>query len=180
MRKLAPLLILLPLAVLGLAAAPAAPPALGRPATPDEVARADISIDPSGAGLPKGSGSVAQGAAIYTAKCQSCHGANGAGGPADRLTGGLGSLATKAPIKTVNSFWPYATTVFDYTRRAMPVTAPQSLSADEAYALTAYILSVDGVVPKDAVLDQDSLPKVQMPNRDGFVSYLKASLRTKR
>lgn len=164
-------ILLAPLALILVAAAPAPIPALGRVATPDEVARADISVDPTGSTLPKGSGSVAQGAAVYAAKCQVCHGAGGVGGPADRLTGGIGSLATKTPVKTVNSYWPYATTLFDYTRRAMPLTEPQSLTADEAYALSAYILSIDGVVAKDAVLDQDSLPKVRMPNRDGFVSF---------
>jgi cytochrome c len=87
----------------------------------------------------------------------------------DRLTGGVGSLATPTPIKTVASYWPYATTVFDYIRRAMPLTAPQTLTNDQVYAVTAYLLSVDGIVPKDAVMDAGSLPKVVMPNRNGFV-----------
>lgn len=154
--------------LLALAAAPPSP-GLGRPATPAEIAAVDISIPPSGAGLPAGSGSAVQGAAIFSEKCQSCHGAAGAGGPMDRLTGGVGSLATPTPVKTVASYWPYATTVFDYIRRAMPLTAPQSLTDDETYALTAYLLSVDGIVAKDAVLDAASLPKVAMPNRGGFV-----------
>jgi mono/diheme cytochrome c family protein len=161
--------ILMALVLAPLTAA-AAPAGLGRPATPDEIARADISIDPSGANLPPGSGTPADGAAVYAAKCQSCHGAAGAGGPSDRLTGGVGSLATAAPVKTLNSFWPYATTAFDYIRRAMPVTAPQSLTADETYAVVAYLLSVDGIVARDAVLDRASLPRVAMPNRDGFIS----------
>ena len=168
-------LLLLALAPFAMAAA--APTGLGRPVPADEVARADISIDPSGAGLPAGSGTPAQGAAVYAAKCQSCHGAGGAGGTADRLTGGVGSLATPAPVKTLNSFWPYATTAFDYIHRAMPVTAPQSLSADETYAVVAYLLSVDGIVAKDAVLDAASLPKVAMPNRGGFVSAAPGSPR---
>ena len=151
-----------------LAAAPPSP-GLGRPATAAEIAAVDISIPPSGAGLPAGSGSAVRGAAIFADKCQACHGASGAGGPMDRLTGGIGSLATPTPVKTVASYWPYATTVFDYIRRAMPLTAPQSLTDDEAYALTAYLLSVDGIVAKDAVLDAASLPKVAMPNRGGFV-----------
>jgi cytochrome c len=159
------------LVALALAAAAASGPHLGRPATPAEVSRADISVRPDGDTLPPGSGSVEQGRAVFEAKCQSCHGPNGQNGPMDRLTGGVGSLATKTPIKTVNSFWPYATTAFDYIRRAMPLTAPQSLSNDEVYAVTAYILSVDGVVPKDAVLDARSLPLIRMPNRDGFVGY---------
>jgi cytochrome c len=152
-----------------LAAAPS--PNLGRAPGADELAAIDISIPPDGRGLPAGSGTVEQGAAVYAAKCQACHGAAGAGGPNDRLTGGIGSLATPKPVKTVASYWPYATTAFDYVRRAMPITAPQSLSNDEAYAVTAYLLSVDGIVAKDARLDAQSLPQVKMPNRDGFVSW---------
>jgi cytochrome c len=89
----------------------------------------------------------------------------------ERLTGGMGTLASSNPVKTVNSFWPTATTIFDYIRRAMPLQAPQSLTNDEVYALTAYILSVDGIIPKDAVLDANSLPQVKMPNRDGFLRW---------
>jgi mono/diheme cytochrome c family protein len=146
-------------------------PNLGQAPSAEQLADIDISIPPDGRGLPAGSGSVAQGGMIFAAKCQACHGPNGVGGPNDRLTGGIGSLATPKPVKTVASFWPYATTVFDYIRRAMPLTAPQSLTNDEAYALTAYLLSVDGIVPKDAVLDAKSLPQVRMPNREGFVSW---------
>ncbi len=153
-------------------AAQVAPPKLGRPATPDEVVKADISIPPDGKGLPAGSGSVAQGAQVYAQKCEVCHGPMGAGTPSgDRLVGGIGSLNSPNPIKTVGSYWPYATTVFDYIRRAMPITNPQSLSNDEAYAVTAYILSLDNIVPKDATLDAPSLPKVQMPNKAGFVNW---------
>jgi cytochrome c len=152
-----------------LAAAPS--PNLGRTPGADELAAIDISITPDGRGLPAGSGTVEQGAAVYSAKCQACHGAGGVGGPNDRLTGGIGSLASSKPVKTIASYWPYATTVFDYTRRAMPITAPQSLTNDEVYAVTAYLLSVDGIVPKDAKLDARSLPLVKMPNRDGFVSW---------
>src|SRR3954465_4614224 len=120
-------------------AAQVAPPKLGRQATPDEISKADISIPPDGKGLPAGSGSVAQGAQVYSQKCEVCHGAMGAGTPSgDRLVGGIGTLNSPNPIKTVGSYWPYATTVFDYIRRAMPITNPQSLSNDEAYAVTAY------------------------------------------
>jgi mono/diheme cytochrome c family protein len=169
MSSLRPLLLIA--TAMGLAAAAPAPPKFGRSATPEEIARVDISVRPDGDTLPAGSGSVAQGLAVYTAKCQSCHGVGGVGGPADRLTGGIGTLATPKPIKTVASFWPYATTVFDYVRRAMPVQAPQSLANDEVYAVTAYLLSVDAIVPKDAVMDAKTLPQVKMPNRNGFVSY---------
>ena len=153
----------------GAAARPAPGPGLGRPPPPGAVAAADIGVGPDGATLPPGSGSVRQGAAVYEQKCRSCHGASGGGGPMDRLTGGVGSLGTPTPVKTVASFWPYATTLFDYVRRAMPLQAPQSLSDDEVYAATAYLLSIDGIVPADAVLDRSTLPAVRMPNRDGFI-----------
>ncbi len=148
------------------------PLGLGIPATAAQVAMADISIAPDGATLPAGSGTVAAGAAIYVAKCQSCHGERGEGGPMDRLTGGLGTLTSERPVKTVASFWPYATTVFDYIRRAMPLNAPQSLTNEEVYAVTAYLLSIDNIVTADATLDATTLPQVRMPNRDGFVNWL--------
>lgn len=146
-------------------------PKLGRELTPEEVRKVDITVAPDGSGLPPGSGSVAAGAAVYAQKCQSCHGQDGAGKPQDQLTGGVGSLASGKPVKTPVSFWPSATTVFDYIRRAMPISAPQSLTNNEVYAVTAYLLSIDGVVSKDAVLDAKSLPQVKMPNREGFVRW---------
>jgi mono/diheme cytochrome c family protein len=146
------------------------PPALGAAVSADEIALWDISIPPSGEGLPAGSGSVKQGAAVYTAKCQSCHGEKGIGKPADALVGGKGTLATKAPVRTVGSYWPYATTLFDYVRRAMPITNPLSLSNDEVYAVSAYVLNLNGIVPADAVMNAQTLPQVKMPNREGFVS----------
>jgi cytochrome c len=146
-------------------------PNLGRPLSPEEIRKIDITVAPDGKGLPPGSGSVSAGTTVYAKSCQSCHGAQGAGKPQDQLTGGLGSLASGKPIKTPASYWPVATTLFDYIRRAMPITAPQSLTNDEVYAVTAYILSIDGIVPQDAVLDAKSLPRVKMPNRDGFISW---------
>ena len=146
-------------------------PSLGRELTPEEVKKIDITIATDGTGLPPGSGSVSAGATVYAQKCQSCHGAQGSGKPQDQLTGGVGTLASGKPVKTPVSYWSSATTIFDYVRRAMPITAPQSLTNDEAYAVTAYLLSIDGVVPKDAVLDAKSLPGVKMPNRDGFVRW---------
>jgi mono/diheme cytochrome c family protein len=143
-------------------------PQLGRPLTADEIKQIDITVLPDGTGLPAGKGTVAQGSAIFTEKCQVCHGPAGHDGPKDRLTGGLGTLATPQPIKTVASYWPSSTTLFDYIRRAMPLTAPQSLTNDEVYSLTAYILSVDTIVAQDAVLDATTLPKVKMPNSKGF------------
>jgi len=151
--------------------APAQGPNLGRPLTPEEIQKINITVTPDGKGLPAGSGSVSAGAAVYARSCQVCHGEKGAGKPQDQLTGGLGTLATPKPVKTPASYWPAATTLFDYIRRAMPITAPQSLTNDEVYALTAYILSIDGIVPNDAVLDAKTLPRVKMPNKDGFVSW---------
>ncbi len=149
---------------------PRATPALGQPATSEEIARVDISIPPSGAGLPAGSGTAKQGAAVYAAKCAACHGDKGSGKPADPLAGGIGSLATAKPVRTVGSYWPYATTLFDYIRRAMPLTNPLSLTDNEVYALSAYILYVNGIVAEDAPMTAATLPVVKMPNRDGFIS----------
>ena len=143
-------------------------PALGVPVSEAEVAAVDLVIMPDGRGLPAGSGDARQGLGIYQRECRICHGDGGQGGPNDRLTGGVGSLTTAAPVKTVGSYWPYATTVFDYVRRAMPYHLPGSLSADEVYALTAYLLAENGIIERDLVLDARSLPEVQMPNRDGF------------
>jgi cytochrome c len=152
--------------------APPKGPGLGVPATPAEIASADISIPPDGAGLPEGSGTPAQGEQVYAAKCLACHGPEGAGGINDRLVGGHGTMKTTAAVKTVGSYWPYATTVFDYIRRAMPYPAPHSLTNAEAYALTAYLLHLNGVIAADAVMDAKTLPKVQMPNRGNFVLAL--------
>jgi S-disulfanyl-L-cysteine oxidoreductase SoxD len=146
------------------------PPALGTPVGAAEIARWDISIPPSGAGLPAGSGTARQGAQVYEQKCLACHGAKGAGKPADVLAGGTGTLAGKTPLRTVGSYWPYATTLFDYVRRAMPITNPLSLTSDEVYAVTAYVLALNGIIGEDAVMNAQSLPQVKMPNRDGFVS----------
>ena len=141
----------------------------GRDATAKEVAGWNIDVTPDGKGLPKGSGSVSQGKLVYDSMCAACHGAKGEGKPADRLVGGKGSLNTERPVKTIGSFWPYATTIFDYVNRAMPYTAPQSLTPDQVYAVTAYLLNLNGIVGADAVMDATTLPKVQMPNRAGFV-----------
>lgn len=149
--------------------APPKGPGLGVPATPAEIASADISIPPDGAGLPDGSGTSAQGAKVYATKCIACHGPEGAGVVNDRLVGGRGTLTTAAPVKTIGSYWPYATTLFDYIRRAMPYPEPHSLTNAETYALTAYLLHLNGVISADAVMDAKTLPKVQMPNRGNFV-----------
>ncbi|MCL8488079.1 MULTISPECIES: c-type cytochrome [Bradyrhizobium] len=141
----------------------------GRPASPDEIALWDIDVRPDGRGLPEGGGTVAKGKQLFAENCAACHGDNGTGGIKDRLVGGQGSLASDMPVKTVGSFWPYATTLFDYIRRAMPYQAPGSLSNDDTYAIVAYILNLNGIVPADTELDKNALPKVKMPNRDGFL-----------
>jgi S-disulfanyl-L-cysteine oxidoreductase SoxD len=147
-------------------------PGLGRVASPDEIASWDISIGPDGAGLPPGRGTPKQGETVYAEKCVACHGEKGAGKPNDQLVGGRGSLSgDQAPVKTVGSFWPYATTLFDYIRRAMPLNAPKSLSDDEVYAVSAYILQLNGIIGQADAMDAQTLPQVRMPNRDGFIAF---------
>ncbi len=148
----------------------AGPLGIGHSATPAEIAGWNIDVRADGQGLPAGHGSVRDGEKIFAESCAACHGDNGQGKPADRLVGGIGTLATMKPIRTVGSYWPYATTLFDFIRRAMPFNAPQSLTPDQVYAVAAYVLYLNKIVPEDAVLDAASLPKVAMPNRDGFVS----------
>src|SRR5882724_9761104 len=144
-------------------------PNLGREATSAQIAGWDISVGPDGAGLPPGRGTPAAGATVYEQKCQVCHGAKGAGQPNDRLVGGQGTLASKTPVRTVGSYWPYATTMFDYVRRSMPYIQPQSFSDDEVYALTAYLLNLNGVIGDTDEMNARTLPTVKMPNRDSFI-----------
>jgi cytochrome c len=151
----------------------------GEPASEQEIAKVAIAIPADGKGLPPGSGDYAKGKQVYEAACAACHGADLKGvaglpdmpsGGALRLVGGRGTLTTQKPVMTVESYWPYATILFDYTRRAMPFTAPGSLTADEVYAVSAYILAEANIIDKSTVMDAQSLPKVQMPNRDGFIA----------
>jgi len=142
---------------------------IGHSATPDEIKGWDIDIAPDGANLPPGRGGVERGRAVFAEQCASCHGEQAQGGLGDRLVGGRGTLSSPKPVRTVGSYWPYATTLFDYVRRAMPQNAPQSLSDDDVYAVSAYILNLNGLLPADAVLDAKSLPAIQMPNRGAFV-----------
>ena len=148
------------------------------PASTQDIAAVAIAIAPDGKGLPAGKGDYAAGKRVYETACAACHGANLQGvaglpnmpaGAALRLIGGRGTLTTKNPVMTVESYWPYATTLFDYVRRAMPFQAPGSLTADEIYAVLAYILAEGNVIDKATVLDAETLPRVQMPNRDGFI-----------
>ncbi len=160
-------------AVVALACATSAqaqvPYGIGRAATPAEIAGWNIDIDRYGNNLPPGSGSVSRGREVFDQQCAACHGAKGEGGVGDRLVGGQGTLATPEPVKTVGSYWPYAPTLFDYIRRAMPQNAPQSLSNDDVYAVSAYILHLNGLMPAEATLDARTLSAIKMPNREMFV-----------
>lgn len=143
--------------------------ALGQPASAlTQQPQWNLTINPDGAGLPQGSGNAKVGQQIFEQRCAACHGFDAIGASAMPLVGELGSLSSEYPEKTVNSYWPYATTLFDYIRRAMPPAAPYSLSSHEIYALCAYILSQDGIIEANVELNEVTLPQVKMPNRDGF------------
>lgn len=142
----------------------------GKPATSEEIRASQITVLPDGTGLPAGHGTAEQGRAVYQARCASCHGERGQGSkdfPA--LAGGLGTLAAPDPNPTVGSYWPYATTVWDYIHRAMPYQSPGSLTSEQVYSVTAYILFMNKIVAEHQDLNKDTLPKVKMPNRNGFV-----------
>src|SRR5262249_49874726 len=143
-------------------------PTLGKPIKESDIQVWDISILPDGTGLPPGSGTPVQGAKIYVAKCLACHGENGKGGISAGLVGGAPITGVDSQ-KTIANFWPYATTVFDYIRRAMPWQQPRSLTNDEVYALTAYILALNKLTSENDEMNATTLPKVKMPNRDGFI-----------
>jgi cytochrome c len=145
------------------------PYGIGRTATPAEIAGWNIDIDRYGNNLPPGSGIVSHGHEVFDQQCAACHGEKGEGGVGDRLVGGQGTLATPRPVKTVGSYWPYAPTLFDYIRRAMPQNAPQSLSNQDVYAVSAYIMYLNGLLPAEATLDAKSLSAIKMPNRNMFV-----------
>ena len=162
------------LAAVALACAPSAqaqnPYGIGRAATPAEIAGWSIDIDSEGHNLPPGSGTVSHGHEVFDQQCAACHGPRGEGGLGDRLAGGQATLGTPKPVRTVGSYWPYAPTLFDYIRRAMPQNAPQSLSNDDVYAVSAYVLNLNGLLPRDAMLDARTLSAIKMPNRSMFVS----------
>ena len=154
--------LLVAAALLFATGAAAETPGLGKSVTEADLALWDISIGPDGAGLPPGSGTPAQGKAVYEQKCESCHGKDGAGGRNAAL------VSTKD--RTVTNYVPHATTIFDFTRRAMPWPQPKTLTADETYAVTAYLLALAKIIGENDVMNAETLPKVRMPNRDGFVS----------
>ena len=144
-------------------------PGLGEPVSAEDVAAVDYVVLPNGDGLPAGSGTASDGAIVYLQHCLACHGEGGTDGINDRLVGGHGSMTSARPQKTVGSFWPYATTVFDYVRRSMPLTSPGVLSDDEMYAVTAYLLYINEIIGENDDINAQSLPRVKMPNRDNFV-----------
>jgi mono/diheme cytochrome c family protein len=143
---------------------------VGHPATPEQIRGLGAAIAPDGNGLPDGSGTVDAGREVFASRCSKCHGEKGEGAVGPALVGGQGTLATAKPVKTVGSYWPYATTVWDYINRAMPFDQPGLLKPPEVYAVVAYVLNLNGIIGNDQVLDAKSLPKVKMPNRNGFVT----------
>ena len=148
-------------------------PGLGKAISSEEIAAWDISVFPDGEGLPKGEGSVAEGEKIYQQQCLACHGAGGLGATADQLAGAQMSLTSEYPEQTIGSYWPYATTVFDVIRRSMPMTKPGSLSNEQTYSVTAYLLYLNNLIAKDDIMNATTLPKVKMPNEDGFIDVYK-------
>ena len=160
------LLLLLFLAACGEAPSPLR---IGHAVTEQEVAAWNIDVSPGNGGLPAGRGTVAEGRTIYAQACAGCHGAGGDDGPAPKLRGGRGSLASAKPLLTIGSYWPYAETLFDYVRRAMPFDRPGSLGDGQVYAVTAYLLRINDILAEDSELDAQSLPRIRMPNRNGFV-----------
>lgn len=142
---------------------------LGRPPAIEEIRAWDIDISPNGEGLPPGRGTVIQGAQLYASKCAACHGVTGTEGPHDRLVGGRNTLQSPIPVRTIGSYWPYATTLYNYIYRAMPYNEPQSLRSDEIYSVIAWLLFQNEIIAEDVIIDAKSLPRVQMPNRNGFI-----------
>lgn len=151
-------------------------PQLGKPASKQLIQQWNMDIFPNGKGLPKGKGNAIQGKKVYTKYCLSCHGVNGSGDSAEELAGAMHSLTDNPPDKTIGTYWPYATTLFDFTRRSMPLNNPRSLSNNQLYAVTAYLLHLNEIIEEDTIIDAHSLPKVTMPNRHGFINIYQQEL----
>ena len=145
-------------------------PGLGQPASPDQIAKWDIGIMPDGEGLPAGKGNAVEGKAVYEKYCTSCHGPAGIGGTALQLAGAQMPLTSDYPEQTIGTYWPYATTIFDMVRRSMPMNAPGTLTDKEVYEVTAYLLYINNIIGESDEMNAESLPKVRMPNRDGFIN----------
>ena len=176
MSTLKPMLFLALAIAFGAGGALAQTPRLGKPVSEADVAAWDISAMPDGTGLPPGSGTPAQGAKIYAEKCVACHGENGTGKPFAALVGGAPLTNGIETPKTIANFWGYSTIIFDFTRRAMPFQQPRTLTNDEVYALTAYILALNKIIDDNDVMNAETLPKVKMPNRDGFMPRFPAMM----
>jgi cytochrome c len=142
---------------------------VGRKPSEEEIRALGVTVAPDGSGLPEGQATAADGKAVFAQKCARCHGEKGQGNIGPALVGGQGTLATAKPVKTVGSFWPHATSVWNYVKRAMPFDQPGLLSHKEVYAVVAYILQLNGIVGEREVINAKSLPKIKMPNRDGFI-----------
>jgi len=154
----------------GLAMAQSPKYKVGKPATVGDIAQRDHFVSPAGQGLPAGKGTAAEGRSVYDRRCASCHGSEGQGKEEGALVGGQGTLATPKPLKTVGSYWPYSTILFDYINRAMPFDNPGLLTYDQVYAVSALILHWNGIIGEHDVMDASTLAKIKMPNRDGFVA----------
>jgi mono/diheme cytochrome c family protein len=152
-------------------------PNLGVEVTHADIAAWDIAIGPDGSNLPPGGAKPVDGKELYAQRCSYCHGDHGEGNVGDRLVGGIGTLASEAPVRSVGSYWPYATTLFDYIRRAMPLNTPQTLTDEQVYALSAYILAMNGIIKDDEEMNARTLPAVKMPNRDNFFIVYPRSLK---
>jgi S-disulfanyl-L-cysteine oxidoreductase SoxD len=145
-------------------------PNLGKPAAPALLKNWNLDVFPDGTGLPAGSGTVAQGKKVYQQYCQSCHGVDGIGDSAEELAGAQHGLTDNPPDKTIGTYWQYSTTLFDFTRRAMPLNAPGVLNNEQVYSVTAYLLYLNHLIKEAEVMNAQTLPKVKMPNRDGFIN----------
>lgn len=143
---------------------------VGTPASPADIAALDIAVQPDGTGLPEGQGTAAEGAKIYETQCRECHGPEGKGGDETGFVGSVADLTAEKPSKTVGSYWPYATTLWDYINRAMPFVRPGTLTNDQVYSVSAYILHLNGLIGENDPLNAETLPKIEMPNRNGFIA----------